>query len=125
MKTGMMRMKRKGIKRNKTRKIFLMVLVLAALVMVPMVSAYGKNISINLTSPKEGDVYFLSDAIPPYFAISVLGVIDTTYGLQNVTITNGVHETVCGFTYGNHSNIQCEVQSKVGSNQIIVTARDK
>lgn len=42
-----------------------------------------------------------------------------------MTVTNGVRETVCGFTYGNHSNIQCEVQSEVGSNQIIVTARDK
>jgi hypothetical protein len=42
-----------------------------------------------------------------------------------VTITNGIHETVCGFSYGNHSDIQCEVQSELGSNQMIVTAHDK
>ncbi|HSA38588.1 MAG TPA: hypothetical protein P5013_06840 [Methanoregula sp.] len=119
------------------RNIFLILLLLAAMLIVPMVSAdelnknqgsvaNGKNMSINLTSPKEGEVFFLySDAIPPYLAITVLGVIDTTYGLQNVTISNCDRETVCGFTYGNHSNLQCEVQSEVGCNQIIVTARDK
>jgi len=118
------------------RNSFLILLLLAAMLIMPMVSAdelkknesivaNGMNISINLTSPKEGAVYFLSDAIPPYFAVSVLGVIDTTYGLQNVTITNGVRETVCGFTFRNHSIIQCEVQSEVGNNQIIITVRDK
>lgn len=106
--------------------VLLIVLLLAAMVMVPIVSAEGKNITINITSPEEGEVYFISDAIPPYFTISVLGVIDTTYGLQNVTITNGIQETMCGFTYGNHSHIHCEVQSEVkGNNQIIITARDR
>lgn len=104
--------------------VSLIVLLLAAMAIVPIVSADEKSITINITSPEEGEVFYHSDAIPPYLAITVLGVIDATYGLQNVTVINRDRETVCGFTYGNHSNIQCEVQSKVGSNQIIVTACD-
>jgi len=106
--------------------VYLILLLLAAMAIVPIVRADEKNITINITSPEEGDVFFLySDAIPPYLAITVRGVIDSTYGLQNVTVTNCDRETVCGNTYGNPSHIQCEVQSKVGCNQVIVTARDK
>lgn len=36
----------------------LLALLLVVMVIVPLVSAYEKNISINLTSPKERDVYF-------------------------------------------------------------------
>ena len=105
--------------------VLLIVVLLAMMVIVPMVSAGEKNIIINITSPEEGEVYFVSDAIPSYITTSVLGVIDAAYGIQNITITNWIRETECGFTSGNHSGISCEVQSDVGKNQVIITARDK
>jgi len=104
---------------------FLIIVLLSAMAIVPMVSADEKNITINITSPEEGEVYFVSDAIPSYITTSVLGVIDAAYGIQNITITNWIRETECGFTSGNHSGISCEVQSDVGKNQVIITARDK
>jgi hypothetical protein len=115
-------MKLKRMERKKIGRFFLLALVL---VLIPMVGADEINISINISSPEEGDVFFHSDAIPPYLAIMVLGVVDTPYGLQNVTITNSIHETICGFTHGNHSSIRCQVQSEVGDNQIVITVRDK
>jgi hypothetical protein len=50
------------------RNVFLVLLLLAVMVMVPMVSAQGKNISINITSPQEGEVYHVGDAIPRYIS---------------------------------------------------------
>jgi hypothetical protein len=90
--------------------IFLIVLLLAAIIMIPTVGADNKNIRINITSPKEGEVYLVGDVIPPYIPISVLGVIDAPYGIQNITLSNGIGKTVCGFTPGNHSDIRCDIQ---------------
>ena len=48
--------------------------------------------------------------IPPYIPISVLGVIDAPYGIQNITISNGIKTTGCGFSPGNHSDVRCDIQ---------------
>ena len=88
-------------------------------------SADEKNININITSPKEGGVYHVSDAIPCYIAITVLGVIDAPYGIQNITISNGIRETACGFTSGNHTDILCDMQLDLSENQITMTVLNK
>jgi hypothetical protein len=107
------------------RNVFLVLLLLAVMVMVPMVSAQGKNISINITSPQEGEVYHVGDAIPRYIPISVLGVIDAPYGIQNITLSNGNSATSCGFTPGNHTDIRCDMQLDLSVDQITITVLDK
>ena len=97
--------------RNKTDIIILLVLVLAALVIVPMVSADEKNITINITSPEEGDIIFY-DVVPAY--LKVQGTIDTPQGIQNVSMTNGMNasgynEVICGRNLGTHYEISCQI----------------
>ena len=48
--------------------VFLIVLLLSAMVIVPMVSADEKNITINITSPEEGDIIYY-DVVPAYIAV--------------------------------------------------------
>jgi len=90
--------------------IFLILLLLAAMAIVPMVSADEKNITINITSPEEGDIIFY-DVVPAY--ISVQGTIDTPDGIRNVSITNGLNDTygavVCGSNLGTHFDISCKI----------------
>ena len=105
-------------------RISLIAFLIAAIVIVPVVNAEHKNININITSPKEGEVYPVGDVIPDYIAISVLGVINAPHGIQNITISNGNRETSCGFTPGNHSDILCDIQLDTGVNQFIITALD-
>ena len=88
-------------------------------------AAGEKEITLNITSPKEGEVYLVGDAIPRYIPISVLGVIDAPYGIQNITISNGISETGCGFTPGNHTDIQCDIQLDISVDQITITVLDK
>lgn len=92
------------------RNVFLIVLLLAAMVLVPMVSADEINITINITSPEEGDrIYY--DVVPAYIAIQ--GTIDAPRGIKNVSITNGENDTygevVCGSNLGTHYDISCEI----------------
>ncbi len=105
-------------------RISLIVFLIAAIVIVSIVNAEHKNININITSPKEGEVYHVGDAIPRYIAISVLGVIDAPYGIQNITISNGNRETACGFAPGNNSDIRCDIQLDLGVDQFIITVFD-
>lgn len=84
-----------------------------------------KELNLNITSPREGEVYRVGDAIPRYIPISVLGVIDARYGIQNITISNGIRETTCGFTPGNHSEILCDMKLDLSVSQISITALDK
>jgi hypothetical protein len=90
--------------------VFLIVLLLAAMVMVPMVSADEKNITINITSPEEGDIIFY-DVVPAYIAVQ--GTIDAPQGIRNVSITNGLNdsygEVVCGSNLGTHYDISCKI----------------
>lgn len=106
-------------------RISLIILLIAVTVIVPVVNADNKNININITSPKEGEVYHVGDVIPDYIAISVIKVIDAPHGIQNITISNGIRETSCGFTPGNHSDILCDIQLDTGVYQkILITALD-
>lgn len=91
--------------------VFLIVLLLAAIVMVPMVSADEKNITINITSPEEGDVFY-NDVQPAF--ISVQGTIDAPQGIRNVSIANGLNEksygeVICGSNYGTYFDFSCEI----------------
>jgi len=90
--------------------IFLILLLLAAMAIVPIVSADEKNITINITSPEEGDVFYV-DVVPAY--IEVHGTIDAPGGIQNVSITNGLTDTygevVCGSNLGTHFDISCKI----------------
>ena len=101
--------------------IFLMVLLLAAMVMIPTASADKKNISINITAPEEGDVFYL-DVAPAF--ILVQGTIDAPYGIRNVSITNGEDVVVCGSNYGIHFIISCDVPCYSNTNHVTVTAID-
>ncbi len=115
-------MKRKKVKRDKTGKILLMVLVLAVMAIVPIVSADEKNITINITSPEEGDIIFY-DVVPAY--LEVQGTIDTPQGIRNVSITNGLTdnygEVVCGSNLGTHYNISCKI---LITNHVTITVTD-
>jgi hypothetical protein len=91
--------------------VFLIVLFLAATVMVSIVSADEKNISINITSPEEGDMFY-NDVQPAF--ISVQGTIDAPHGIRNMSIANGLNdkgygEVICGSNYGTHFNFSCEI----------------
>ncbi len=106
--------------------IFLMVLLLAPMVMITTVNGEDKNISINITSPEEGEVYLVGDVIPPYIPISVLGVIDAPHEIQNITISNGIRVTGCEFSPGNHSDIRCDIQLDLLTvDQFTITVFDK
>ena len=100
------------MKRMKTVRIgiFLMVLLLAAMVLIPTVNADEKNISINITAPEEGDIIYY-DVVPAY--IEVQGTIDASQGIRNVSITNGLNDTygvvVCGNDLGIHYDILCKI----------------
>ena len=111
------------MRRMKSMKmgVFLIVLLLAVTVMVPKVSADEKNISINITSPEEGDFIYL-DVVPAF--ISVQGTIDAPHGIRNVSITNGEDIVVCGSNYGIHFTILCDVPCYSNTNHITVTAVD-
>ncbi len=90
--------------------VFLIVLLLSAMVIVPMVSADEKNITINITSPEEGDIIYY-DVVPAYIAVQ--GTIDASQGIRNVSITNGLNDTygvvVCGNDLGIHYDILCKI----------------
>jgi len=107
--------------RNKTDIIILLVLVLAALVIVPMVSADEKNITINITSPEEGDVFYI-DVVPAF--ISVQGTIDAPQGIRNVSITNGADLVVCGSNYGINFDMVCDVPCYSDTDHITVSVVD-
>ncbi len=101
--------------------VFLMALLLAGMVMVPTVRADEKNITINITSPEEGDFIYL-DVVPAF--ISVQGTIDAPHGIRNVSITNGEDIVVCGSNYGIHFTILCDVPCYSNTNHITVIAFD-
>jgi hypothetical protein len=90
--------------------VFLIVVLLSVMVIVPIVRADEKNISINITSPEEGDVIFY-DVVPAY--IEVHGTIDAPGGIRNISITNGLNdsygEVVCGTYLGTHYDISCKI----------------
>jgi hypothetical protein len=90
--------------------VFLIVSLLSVMAIVPMVSAVGKNITINITSPEEEDVIFY-DVVPAY--IEVQGTIDAPLGIRNVSIMNGLTDTygevVCGSNWGTHYDISCKI----------------
>jgi hypothetical protein len=101
--------------------VFLIVLLLSVMAIVPMVSADEKNITINITSPEEGDFIYL-DVVPAF--ISVQGTIDAPHGIRNVTITNGEDVIVSGSNYGIQFTILCDVPCYSYTNHITVTAVD-
>jgi hypothetical protein len=101
--------------------IFLVLLLLAAMAIVPRVSADEKNITINITSPEEGDTFYL-DVAPAF--ITVQGTIDAPHGIRNVSITNGEDFVVCGSNYGIHYSILCNVPCYSHTNHITVTTAD-
>jgi hypothetical protein len=101
--------------------IFLILLLLTAMAVVPIVSADEKNITINITSPEEGDVFYL-DVAPAF--ITVQGMIDAPHGIRNVSITNGEDLVVCGSNYGIHFTILCDVPCYSHTNLVTVTAVD-
>jgi hypothetical protein len=101
--------------------IFLIILLLAAMVMIPTVNGEDKNISINITAPEEGDVFYL-DVVPAF--ISVQGTIDAPYGIRNVSITNGGDVVVCGSNYGIHFDISCDVPCYSDTDHITVSVVD-
>ena len=75
-----------------------------------MVSADEKNITLNITSPEEGDIIYY-DVVPAYIAVQ--GTIDASQGIRNVSITNGLNDTygevVCGNNLGIHYDISCKI----------------
>lgn len=116
MRTGMLHMNR-----NKTEIIFLLVLMLAAIVIIPLVSADEKNIRINITSPEEGDIFYI-DVVPAF--VSVQGTIDSPQGIRNVSITNGADLAICGSNYGIHFEILCDVPCYSNTDHITVSVID-
>ena len=102
-------------------EIFLVVLLLTAMIMVPTVSADEKNITINITAPEEGDVFYL-DVVPAF--ISVQGMVDAPNGIRNVSITNGEDVVVCGSNYGIHFDISCDVPCYSNTDHITVSVLD-
>jgi hypothetical protein len=90
--------------------IYLIVLLLAALAIVPIVRADEKNITINITSPEEGEIIFY-DVVLAYIAVQ--GTIDAPHGIRNVSMTNGLNDTygdvVCGSKWGPHYDISCKI----------------
>ncbi len=88
---------------------------------VPIVSADEKNITINITSPEEGDFIYL-DVVPAF--ITVQGTIDAIHGIRNVSITNGEDFVICGSNYGIHFTMLCDLPCYSTTNHITVTAVD-
>ncbi len=110
--------------------LYLFILIALSLLCIGFVTASTlavgeKEIILNITYPREGEVYQVGDAIPRDIPISVLGMIDAHYGIQNITISNGFRETSCGFTPGNHSEILCDMKLDLSVSQISITALDK
>jgi hypothetical protein len=101
--------------------IFLILLLLATMAIVPRVSADEKSITINITSPEEGDTFYL-DVAPAF--ITVQGTIDAPHGIRNVSITNGEDFVICGSNYGFHFTVLCDVPCYSTTNHITVTAVD-
>lgn len=101
--------------------IILLALLLAAMVIVPMVSANEKKISINITLPEEGDVFYI-DVVPAYIAVQ--GTIVAPQGIRNVSITNGADIIICGSNYGIHFDMLCNVPCYSDTDHIIVSVVD-
>jgi len=103
------------------RYLLFIVLLAAIMVMMPIVSADEKNITINITAPEEGDVFYL-DVVPAF--ILVQGTVDAPYGIRNVSITNGEDIVVCGSNYGIHFDISCDVSCYSNTDHITVSVVD-
>ena len=105
--------------RNQHEIIFLIVIVMAAMVMLPTVRADEKNFSINITSLKEGDVIY-GDVIG--FPITIYADINSPHGIQEVIITNGINQSSCRADID--QKFFCRNPWKEGKNTIEIIAYD-
>ncbi|MCK8518436.1 hypothetical protein [Methanoculleus sp. 7T] len=74
-------------------------------------------ISINITSPGEGEDIWI-DAVPPH--ITVAGEVHAPLGVRSVSILSGTEEIRCG----NGTTFACSVPVSAGENTITIQVRD-
>jgi len=72
-------------------------------------------ITINITSPREGEVIWI-DVVPPH--VAVVGEVHAPAGLHNVVVRSGTGEVSCG----NRPEFACSVPVSAGENTITVVA---
>ena len=102
----------------------LIVVLLSAVAIMPLVSADENNITINITSPEEGDTFYI-DVVPAF--ISVQGTIDAPHVIRNVSISNGLNESGYARLYaevimGIDFHLSCKIFI---TDHITVTVTDK
>lgn len=76
-----------------------------------------KNISLNITSPPEGDTVYI-DVVPPQVVIE--GEVTVSHNLKALKIKTGSGETDCEIK----TQIACEIPVSSGNNKITITAID-
>jgi len=116
---------------NKTGIVFFITLMFIAGIIVPVVSAVESNvnnrdvldasiISMNITSPTEGEVGYTDIVGGP--ATSFVEV-SSIHGIKEVLISNEKNQSVCQNDFGNR--YVCEISSwKIGKNSVTITATD-
>ncbi|WP_082122682.1 carboxypeptidase regulatory-like domain-containing protein [Methanoculleus sediminis] len=72
-------------------------------------------ITINITSPREGETVWI-DVVPP--RVAVVGEVHAPAGLHNVVVRSGIGEVSCG----NRPEFACSVPVSAGENTITVVA---
>jgi len=72
-------------------------------------------ITIDITSPREGEVIWI-DVVPPH--VAVVGEVHAPAGLHNVVVRSGTGEVSCG----NRPEFACSVPVSAGENTITVVA---
>jgi hypothetical protein len=72
-------------------------------------------ITINITSPREGETIWI-DVVPPH--VAVVGEVHASAGLHSVVVRSGAGEVSCG----NRPEFACSVPVSTGENTITVVA---
>lgn len=99
--------------------IFLIVLLLAAMAIVPMASADEEEFTLNITFPKEGGNIY-GDTIG--FPVSIYADVNSPKGIKEVRITNGINQSLCRTVAG--QGFLCQNPWQTGRNTITITAYD-
>ncbi len=72
-------------------------------------------ITINITSPREGETVWI-DVVPPH--VAVVGEVHAPAGLHSVVVRSGIGEVSCG----NRPEFACSVPVSAGENTITIVA---
>lgn len=102
-------------------------IILCLLLLTPGVSAYAEKLNLgsqeiimNMTWPEPDDVHYCDT--PPCY----MWVRGQVFGsdIRNVTVTHGNTTQECGYDNGKYFFVNCSMEVKDRSNQVVLTVRD-